>query len=325
MKNVIKDLGFSRACLFTLLCFLAPLSVLRAEPQNAMNPTSQAAFQQHKEWFGAFLKNTDQKGVLKRTVLHYLQTDFPQIWSRIQDPDYAFTSLFVGVGSGGLEIPLLQEFALARGMQNNFVTFCEDPSPQMKEAFFIAAKKEGVEDQIVEYNLALFEDPSYMPPQADLALASHVWYYVNEWRGVEAQGNSLVKFAKTLSERSGTGMIALHSGTSDRFLLSSTYASLLGLKPELAGEEIAAELFRQGIQHKCVITESHLNIASCFNQGRFDPNEEGINLLSFIFRAPWNKLDPSIQERLLPILLSQVQANGKEVLILRDCQIWISK
>ncbi len=299
--------------------------MLLGEPQNVVNPTSQAAFQKNKEWFGAFLKNTDQKEVLKRTVLHYLESNLPQIWNRIIDPKYAFRSLFVGVGNGGLEIPLLQEFALTRGTQDNFVTFCEDPSPQMKEAFFIAAKKGRIEDQIVEYNLDCFEDSSYMPPQVDLALASHVWYYINEWRGIDGEGNSLVKFAKTISERSGSAMIALHSGTSDRFLLSSTYASLLGLKPELAGEEVAAELSRLGIRHKCVITESHLNIASCFNQGRFNPNQEGINLLSFIFRAPWDQLDSSIQEKLLPILLSQVQANGKEELILRDCQIWISQ
>lgn len=304
----------------SLLSFTAALNATT----QATNPTAQAAFQNHKEWFAAFLRNTNQKAVLKKAILHNLQYTFPHLWERIQDPDYTFVTALIGVGTGGVEIPLLQEGIKARGTQHNFMTFCEDPSLQMREGFFAAAKTGGVEEQIAEYNLTPFEDPTYTPPQADLAIASHVWYYIKSWRQVERPNNALAKYAHILSERSGVGMIALQSGTSDRYALSSDFASRLNLQADLAGEEIVAELTRLGINHKSEIVESYLNVESCFDEGHFNPNEEGKHLLSFLLRAPWDSLSPNIQEHMKLIFLSKVQENGEEKLILRDCHIWIS-
>ncbi len=314
--------------LFGCGAILALTTLLNATVLQPVSPTEsttrQSAFQNHKEWFAAFLKNTDQKAVQKKVILQSLQTNFPYIWQKIQDPTYTFKASFIGVGSGAVEISLVNEWGKAKGAQNHFEIFCEDPSLQMRDEFFAAAEKGGIKEHVVEYSLIPFEDATYVPPQADLALASHVWYYIKSWRGVERSNNALVKFAQIFSERSGVGLITLHSRTSDRYEISSDYASHFGLEAELAGEEVDAELNNLGIQHKCEIVESHLNIESCFDHSIFNPNEEGKQLLSFILRAPWDLLSEEVQDRAKRIILSQVQANGKEELILRDCYIWIS-
>lgn len=149
-------------------------------------------------------------------------------------------------------------------------------------------------------------------------------YYIKDWKQVERPNNSLVKFAHILSDRSGLGMIALQSATSDRYALSSDYASIFKLHPDVAGEELIEELLHLGIPHTSEIVESRLNIASCFNQGQFHPNEEGKHLLSFILRTSWDHLSKETQEHFKRMILSKVQVNGKEELIFRDCYIWIS-
>lgn len=228
---------------FTLFFTLFPMVAALA------SPIEPAAFHDRKDWFAAFLKNTDQKEVQKRATLITLQEHFPHLWERIQDSNYQFTSVFVGAGSGGTEIPLMKEFVKARNNSANFTTYCEDPSPHMMDEFFSAAKGD-IADQIVEYILLSFEDPAYDPPQADLALASHVWYFIQDWKGVEKERNTLVKFASILSQRSGAGIITLQSKTSDRYSLNADCAVMRGVDEELVAEKIVDELQRLGINFK---------------------------------------------------------------------------
>ncbi len=313
MKNLIKY-----GVLFILLVSVD----LKSENSN---PNVVAAFQSHKEWFQTFLKNTDQKIVLRKAILRNLQSQFPHLWEKIQNPNQDFVFGFIGVGNGGVEIAFLQDCAKARGDQSLFRTFCEDPSLQMKEAFFSTIQEQGIEDLIVNYDLHPFEDPAYIAPQVDFALASHVWYYIKNWKQVFSPENSLTKFANMVTERGGVAMIALHSNTSDRYAISSDYLATLQFAPELAGEEVIEELCRLGIPHRCEIVESRLNMQSCFEYDHFYPNEEGKQLLSFLLRAHWETLSSEIQERAKQIILSQVELNGQKQLILRDCHIWIAK
>jgi hypothetical protein len=278
------------------------------------------AFDHHKEWFAAFLRNTTQKEMQKQATLSLLQFELPDVWQRIQDPQYRFVSVFVGAGSGGTEIPLIEELGKIRGSLNNFSTFCEDPAPEMKKEFFLNAKDKIV---IEEYSLKSFEDPSYSPPQADLVLASHIWYFIKRWKGVEKKDNTLVKFASLLTERSGVGIITLQSQMSDRYTLNAYGALLRGTDREVVAEEIVDELKRLGIHHRITMVESRLNVESCFQQEQFDPNNEGKCLLSFLIFTSWDELPFEAKEGVKEKFLSQVNNNGKKELILRDLQIAI--
>ena len=281
------------------------------------------AFQDRKEWFAAFLKNTDQKETQKKGTLLVLQTVFPSLWERIQNPRYPFTSIFVGAGSGGMEIPLMKEIGKIRG-EPSFTVFCEDPSSEMRDLFFLNADSE-IQKQVAEYNLLPFEEETYQPPQADFVLASHVWYFIKNWKGVEKERNALVKFTSLFEEKKGGGLITLQSQTSDRYCLNAACAELLGKKKELVAEEIALELERLGIDHQILQIESHLNVSSCFEAGRFNPNDEGKCLLSFLLFTSWEDLPSDVKERMKEEFLSKVKTNGKEELILRDLQICIGK
>jgi len=306
--------------LFAPLMFIA--SLVPQVEHVAAEYESAPAFQEHKEWFAAFLKNTDQKEVQKQTTLSLLQDHFPELWARIKDADYPFTSVFVGAGSGGMEIPLLKEFAKARGSAAHFSTYCEDPSLEMKKEFFASINGE-TESQIAEYSSLPFDDAAYLPPKADLALASHVWYFIKDWKGVEKERNTLAKFASIISDPSGAGVMTLQSKSGDRYKLNAFCASLLGKDKEIVAEEITAELQRLGIPFQTMLIESRLDVSSCFDRGLFNPNEEGKALLSFLLFTSWDELSEVTQEKMKTHFISLVKTYGKEELVLRDLHIWI--
>lgn len=283
---------------------------------------SQEAFRDKKEWFNAFLRATDQKSVLKKTILETLQQKYPHVWQDIQNPQKPFSFLFLGAGNGGIEIPLMQAFLEARGSKENFSIFCEDPSLQMKEEFYGNAEKAGIDSLIEEYNLQLLEDPAYQPKAANFVLASHVWYYINNWKNVPYQENALVKFYELIQAK-GVGLITLQSCTSDRYTFLATYADLIGQKHDVCGEDLVAEYDRLAIAHSTTIMEAHTSLESCFQNDIFNPQQEGKNLLSFFLRAPWDDLSPEIQEKLKEKILALVKINGKKEFVFRDAFIWL--
>ncbi len=290
----------------------------------------QDAFTAHAEWFGAFLRHTDQKLVTKKAILEGIQTNFPKLWGKIATPEQPLNLLYVGVGNGGLEIPLTKEFIKAHSTADNINVFCEDPSEEMMKGFNQKANDEGLSDNIKAYDLNPFESEEYKPPEekADLAIASHVWYYVNGWRDVPKDENSLTKFANTIAQ-DGVGLIALQSQTSDNFAIRSVQSPRIHNTNELAGEEVVAELDKLGIEHKQVIIESHTDVSQCFQDGVFNPTDEGKLLLSFILRADWDKLtgnsekDNETREMVAKKLTEIVETNQKLEMVFRDSYIWI--
>lgn len=276
------------------------------------------AFQDRKEWFLAFLRNTDQKEQQKKGTLEILQSLYPTVWERIQDQSYPFVSLFAGAGSGGVEIPVIDEFLKLRG--SSFSIFCEDPSLEMKEEFFANAGN-SIQSLIKEYSLFPFEDENYLPPQVDFAMASHAWYFIKNWKGFEKEKNSLVKFASLIGERNGAGLITLQSNKGDRYHYNGLCASLIGKQKELVAEEVVAELDRLGIEYQIVELESHVNVSSCFKKGKFDPDEEGKCLLSFLTFEIWDDLPFDVKERMAQEFESKISDYGKEEMVFRDLQI----
>lgn len=281
------------------------------------------AFTKSTEWFAAFLANTDQKEVTFNKILEKLQKRFPRVWQAICNPNYKPRILFIGAGTGGLEIPLVQKIIKARQNNRDIEVFYEDPSGTMKEKFKASAQETGIDDVVIDYSLKKFEDPDYEPPDADLTIASHVWYYVGDWKGVEQERNSLAKFTKTVTTRSGVALIVLQSTKSDNFRIRTIYSPQICGIQERCAEQLTDEFDRLGIDYQYDIVEAHTNVGSCFQDGEFRPTGEGKNLLSFILRKSWDSLGMEIRDGVARQLSQIVEQNGTEEMIFRDGYIWI--
>ncbi len=292
-------------------------------PPAPLENGTQAAFREQQERFAVFLKYSDQKDVQRTATLEGLRDKSPDVWRRVQDKDYAFTAYYMGVGNGGLEIPLTQDFIVSRGSKQGITLVCEDPSPQMQEGFYAAAQKVGIDDLVMEYAPTTFEDPAYQPPDADFSLSSHAWYYVPDWKDAPREQNTLVKFANTIHAKKGVGLITVYSNTSDRYHLRANFLKETPNQLEPSGEEIVAELERLGIKHEAEVIEAHTDISSCFQNGSFNPTDEGKLLLSFLLRASWNNQPDNIKQQVANDLTRMLQQNGKPEMNFKDLYIWI--
>ena len=65
----------------------------------------QKQFASKKDWFDAFIANTDQKRVQLEALIEGLQTRHIDLWHRVVDPDYDLDVLLIGAGQGTSEIP----------------------------------------------------------------------------------------------------------------------------------------------------------------------------------------------------------------------------
>lgn len=285
--------------------------------------SQQDPFRSHSEWFAAFLRATNQKQVTKNAILSGLQTR-TNIWARLVNPGFPFSTLYVGAGSGGVEVPLTLELIRARGTKQDLTVHCEDPSLEMKKQFEDASQKAGVWDVTGEYVLEPFESPVYDPPQVDFALASHAWYYIPQWRNIPASDNTLIKFGNTFKTAAGVGLITLQSKSSDNFRVRSKYSPILHGKDELAGEQILDEARRLGINAELIVIDATTEVNECFDRGKFAPTEEGDRLLSFILRFPWRDLPLDLQRQVADDLTQIVESNGAEKMMFRDTYLWMS-
>lgn len=292
----------------------------------------QTPFTTQAEAFGAFLRNTDQKQVQHVAVLEGLQS-YPDIWERANTEGSEFRALYVGVGTGGLEIPLTMEFVKARGGNHKGITIdCVDPSAQMESQFRANAAKVGIADRINSYVRLPFESSEYQAPTADLAIASHVLYYVGNW-GVNQDGsqkvpfddNALVKLARAVKERGGVAHIALQSIHSNNTQLRIEWSPRITGNQEIYGEQITTELKRLNISYKSQVIEARTKVSSCFQNGQFNPTPEGEKILTFITRAPggWNELDNATKQEFGRDMSQIVEENQEEILYFRDTYIWI--
>ncbi|MDO8522150.1 MAG: hypothetical protein Q7S08_02580 [bacterium] len=282
-----------------------------------------AAFDVRKERFSAFLRNTDQKEIQLQATLHGLQQRAPTTWRKAIDPNQEFRAYFVGAGNGGLEIPFAKAIMDSRGTKNGLSIFCEDVSAPMKEEFLRNAEAAGLTETVKEYAVVPFENPTYAPRRADFSASSHVWYYVQNWKNVPRESNSLAKFQSTIQD-GGVGLITLYSRQSDRYEILA-YLHSLGKQstPELPGEEIIDELQVLNIRSETNIVDAHTNVSACFQSGEFNPTDEGKLLLSFILRTYWNVLSEDVKASVGRKLTEITERNGRLQMIFRDLYVWI--
>jgi hypothetical protein len=277
----------------------------------------QIPFTTQSESFAAFLRHTDQKSVTQRAIIGGLQSNFPAVWQRVKDPTYQMNMLYAGVGNGGVEIPLTEQFIKARGgIADGIKVHCEDPSVQMKEQFYVAAQEASILATVQEYSLERLED--YHPHSVDLAIVSHVMYYVEDW------DNVLLKLADAVRERVGVVLLTHQSEKSDNFQIRTRYSPRVhpGVR-EHYGEEITATLDQLGIRYLSYIVDAHTDVRECFQEGRFNPTAVGKQILTFILRTPWDTLTDEIKEGLARSLSSIVEINHEQTMIFRDLYIWI--
>ena len=118
--------------------------------------------------------------------------------------------LYAGVGNGGVEYTSHgANYRSEKWKWREVKVYCGYLSVQMKEQFFVAAQKVGILATVQEYNLKRLED--YRPPSVDLAIVSHVMYYVETW------DNVLLKLAAAVREREGVVLLTHQSEQSDNF------------------------------------------------------------------------------------------------------------
>jgi hypothetical protein len=296
---------------------------------------SQAAFNEASVRFNTFLANTDQK-LRTREAIHIGLAEYaPDVLENLASPVYPFTVLYVGAGNGGLEIPLTGELIEQRGTASKVKVFCEDPSAEMAKQFQARISNPNqshpeslfTPDILRGYAVTPFENPDYDPPLTDISIASHVWYYVGGWRDASAPENSLAKFANTVLEFEairGVGLITLQSVASDRHNLRSLFLKLTeSAETELAGEEVGAVADELALSTRVSTIESHTNVASCFQDGIFNPTPEGKHLLSFILRDSWDTLSPDTQRPIAERLTEMTDNNGGRHMRFIDTALWI--
>jgi hypothetical protein len=278
------------------------------------------AFNTEARRFLVFLKNTDQKRVEVEVILSNLQRHAPNAWAKATRSRLPFVVYSMGAGNGRMEIPLIKRFADTH--KTNLSVFCDDISPVMRKKFMASAEAANVAGIVSGYRVIDFEDPAYTPPTADLSISSHVWYYLKHWASA-GRDNSLLKFQRTIRP-GGAGVITLYSARSDRYKLLSLYHELGGSPPEAPSEEVERKLVEVGIAYAVDNDKSFTNMSSCFEGGRFFPNEVGRKMLSFIFRTDWNLLPEPTRRQLGQTLTKICDRNGSASLEQRDTYIWLS-
>lgn len=297
------------------------------EQRQEIRDERQATFSSHAEWFQAFLRHTNQKLNTLKEVKHGIE-ETPSLFARLRNKDYQFSALYIGVGNGGLEIPLTRWLVDTRGTQQGINIYSDDPSQELNTQFLAEAGKKGLREVIAGRSMLKFEDPQYKPVSGDVVIASHVGYYIQDWADGEnaKPDNSLVKFTQAI-KKDGLGLIALQSEQSDNYAIRSIWSPKIHGTPERTGEQTAQTLKKLGIDHRIEIIESITDVSSCFQNNTFNPTAEGELLLEFILRTNWKNLDPTTQqqvgEQLNSITEKNVTSDGRKIMKFRDAYLWI--
>lgn len=301
----------------------------------------QDQFRQHTEWYAAFLRNTGQKITQEYQTLFDLQVKFPYMRERLGADEFAF--LFVGGGTGQSEAALVFDVAHNGKRSTRFFTGRDnlegltvdyvDPSAQMNKKFKERLHRFGLTQTLRSSEIRKFENPFYVPPDADLTLGFQMWYYVNGWQGVPSEQNPLVKFARTVHKKGGVAVLSVQSQDGDLFAVRGNQLPKIHGYNDLVAETVLEELKRLGLAFETSTARSVTEISSCFQDEEFKPTEEGKNILSFMLRTSWDKLPATQQQEVAEAVKRLVHKNeqdpyaflhqDKKVLVFRDTYIYI--
>lgn len=265
-----------------------------------------------------FLKQSNFQKVQQEQIVQGLQCLMPKLWRRLLDKTEECSLYLVEAKNGALEIPLLKTILKMRGSTKEFYLICQGASVAMREAFSRRALQGGLKTPLIEeYQIISFEEPLYIEPRAYIAIAPYEWLDISFWKDTPREHNTLVKFRNSI-HHGGAGLLIFPYELGDRLLLLEQIKSSI-----IAGQDVVEELVHLEIRHQAYIVETIVNIECCFQRGRFSPNEEGEQLLSYLLQVEWKSLSEQAKKN-IEIKIRELRAYyQKPKMILQHLYIWI--
>jgi len=266
-----------------------------------------------------FLRQSNYAKVYAENLSVGLRRLAPRLWNRLSDCTQACSFYLIEAKNGLLEVPLLKAMIERRGSMTEIYLTCQGTSAGMREEFSQRAIESGLKNFSIEYQVIRFEEPLYIQPRVNIAIAPYEWLDITSWKNTPREHNSLVKFRNSL-HHNGVGVMVFPCLACDRFLLLQKWGRSSSL---IAGEEVVEELLYHEIRHQAYIVETKVNTESCFQESHFDPTEQGELLLSYLLHVDWKSLSEQIKKN-IGIKITELRAHyGKPQMILQHLFVWI--
>lgn len=259
-------------------------------------------YNQDSRNFVSFLRRTTQKRRTLEHILQMLPIITPQTAARIREGK-DIRVLDIGSGSGAEYLPLLDKLS---GQGSRVFTDMDEPSIGMNSKFIFNYILKPF-----DFNRLSIVD-TYR--QYDLAFASHVMYYIDDWE------NKITEIYDSLSP-GGAACIPMTSSQGSLYSFRQKHFPLIHCTKPKCAEDLMQTISKLGIPFTTSSVSSHLSIAEKLKQ---DVGKEfGLDsLVSFMLRTDYNSLDPDLQKE----ISKDVEALSKDgAITLTDKVIWFKK
>lgn len=222
--------------------------------------------------------------------------------------------LCVGGGSGETDLNIIK-----RLKSKNLVINYVDPSKEMRNLFIKKAIKLGLKRKLGRLDSARFEIDSYQPLRSDIILCISSVYFLEGWRVANGE-NPLYKIYNNLNGN-GVAVVVLKSDKSNHRAVKRVAGG-----GRTCGRNIRVVLRKLKIPHYWEILSTHIDMSSCFPNGEFKPNNQGTQLLSFMFRGQWDKFSEQTRKKIIKTLKAKIimARNGPILKADHEC-IWVVK
>ncbi|MEK6964388.1 MAG: class I SAM-dependent methyltransferase [Nanoarchaeota archaeon] len=274
---------------------------------------AQPLYNGHRNNFIAFLKRTTQKQRTQRHLVECLGGYSPQTQRALRAGEQV-QFLNIGAGAGEEFIPSLVHWNQADGKRNIFSTI-QEPNLGVAVLFFFNYVTEGLGIDQVRLVKSGKDSFSHAEPESvDMALASHVFYYLNDWE-------TSIKNLYAALVPGGVACIPLTSEVGNLYKLRKRFFPEIHGKDPESGEDLSRLLDRLGIPHQDSLLTSEVRLTELLESDR--KKEQGLDALySFFLRADFNSLPKSVQRRVKQHMQSTAQG---EEWSLTDRIIWVQK
>jgi ubiquinone/menaquinone biosynthesis C-methylase UbiE len=250
-------------------------------------------FGRKHQLFLNFVAHTTQ---VKNAII-YLKNKVTDISVSIESPELHY--LDVGCGYGDKTLAIINQLKTRLKVESTAL----DPSPSMLSIFKSTATSESI--KFVRSN---WED--YQPTRKfHLITSIHTFYYVNDWQKA---------IQKMLAHREKNGVICIAIRDTDEVCKFRDYFSnqIHGKnKPERNCNELFQLLAQLDIKYYVDFVTSQLDVRDCIAL-----NQDGIDLLEFVLRHPYDELSYEIKNQIRDYLY-QYSRGG--FMPQRDGYVWI--
>ena len=270
-------------------------------------------YDRDREYFLSFLARTNQK---ERTLEHlddYLEEYTPQTVGAIRK-GRPVRFLDVGAGTGRVTIPFISS------LEGSIDCVVQEPSIGMMVNLFLRYLSEGLPYE--RLTLMHKKEPDYELDKFDFVLASHSFYYIDDWEGtLQAIYDSLVP--------GGAACVIMSSMAGELHKLRSMFfPKLFGFEPKSA-EDLADVLDGIGIPYDAVAIDSKMDLKPEQKDEIKILREDGVwrpsleSLFSFLLRTDYSKIPAEMQEEIKDFVYGK--AHRGRYFGLRDLAIWFRK